>query len=81
MAELNEPFTRMLKIAGLVTENQINEESYSSDRMLELVRMYINNYFDDGMDAVAALHKLDEIIDGKLNAYDISFLKNEEDYF
>ena len=76
---LNEQFIRMQKIAGIVTENQINEESYSSDKMLELVKMYVDNYFDEGMSGEAALNKIDEILDGKLDDYDKSFLKGEED--
>jgi len=78
---LNESFIRMQKIAGIVTENQINEESYSSDKMIELVKMYVDNYFDEGMGAEAALRKLDEIRDGKLDGYDIAFLKGEEDNY
>ena len=78
---LNESFIRMQKIAGIVTENQINEEEYSSDKMIELVKMYVDNYFDEGMGAEAALRKLDEILDGKLDGYDIAFLKGEEDNY
>ena len=78
---LNESFIRMRKIAGIVTENQINEESYSSDKMIELVKMYVDNYFDEGIGAGAVLRKLDEILDGKLDGYDIAFLKGEEDLY
>ena len=78
---LNESFIRMQKIAGIVTENQINEESYSSDKMIELVKMYVDNYFDEGIGAGAVLWKLDEILDGKLDGYDIAFLKGEEDLY
>jgi hypothetical protein len=78
---LNESFIRMQKIAGIVTENQLNEEEYSSDKMIELVKMYVDNYFDEGMGAEAALRKLDEILDGKLDGYDIAFLKGEEDNY
>jgi|688.fasta_scaffold1938152_1 hypothetical protein len=78
---LNESFIRMQKIAGIVTENQINEESYSSDKMIELVKMYVDNYFDEGIGAGAVLRKLDEILDGKLDGYDIAFLKGEEDNY
>ena len=78
---LNESFIRMQKIAGIVTENQINEESYSSDKMIELVKMYVDNYFDEGIGAGAVLRKLDEILDGKLDGYDIAFLKGEEDLY
>ena len=78
---LNESFIRMQKIAGIVTENQINEESYSSDKMIELVKMYVDNYFDEGIGAGAVLRKLDEILDGKLDGYDIAFLKGEEENY
>ena len=78
---LSKELKRMQKIAGIVTENQINEESYSSDKMIELVKMYVDNYFDEGMGADAALRKLDKILDGKLDGYDIAFLKGEEDNY
>jgi hypothetical protein len=71
----------MQKLAGIITENQINEESYPSDKMLELVKMYVDNYFDEGIGAGAVLRKLDEILDGKLDGYDIAFLKGEEDNY
>ena len=79
--KLNEQFRRMQKIAGIINENQINEESYSSDKMLELVKMYVDNHFDEGMEAEAALRKVDEILDGKLDDYDKAFLKGEEDLY
>ena len=78
---LSKELKRMQKIAGIITENQINEESYSSDKMIELVKMYVDNYFDEGIGAGAVLRKLDEILDGKLDGYDISFLKGEEDNY
>jgi hypothetical protein len=78
---LNEQFRRMQKIAGLITENQINEESYSPDKMFELMQMYISNYRDGGMGAGAALNKIEDILDGKLDGYDIAFLKGEEDNY
>ena len=78
---LSKELKRMQKIAGIVTENQINEESYSSDKMIELVKMYVDNYFDEGIGAGAVLRKLDEILDGKLDGYDIAFLKGEEDLY
>ena len=78
---LSKELKRMQKIAGIITENQINEESYSSDKMIELVKMYVDNYFDEGIGAEAALLKLDEILDGKLDGYDIAFLKGEEDLY
>ena len=78
---INEQFNRMQKIAGLITENQINEESHSPDKMFELMQMYISNYRDGGMGAGAALNKIEDILDGKLDGYDIAFLKGEEDLY
>jgi hypothetical protein len=78
---LNEQFIRMQKLAGVITENQINEESYPSDKMLELVKMYVDNHFDEGMSGEAALNKIDEILSGKLDGYDKAFLKGEEDLY
>ena len=78
---LNEQFIRMQKLAGVITENQINEESYPADKMLELVKMYVDNHFDEGMSGEAALNKIDEILSGKLDGYDKAFLKGEEDLY
>lgn len=63
------------------TKNKINEESYSPDKMFELMQMYISNYHDGGMGAGAALNKIEDILDGKLDGYDIAFLKGEEDLY
>ena len=78
---LSEELKRMRELAGIVTENHINEESYPSDKMLKLVEMYVDNYFDEGMTAEAALKKIDEILQGKLDNYDIAVLKGEEDLY
>jgi len=78
---LSKELKRMQKIAGIITENQINETSYPPNKMLELVEMYVDNYFDEGMTAEAALKKVDEILQGKLDGYDIAFLKGEEDNY
>jgi hypothetical protein len=63
------------------TKNQINEESHSPDKIFELIQMYISNYRDGGMGAGAALKKIEDILDGKLDGYDIAFLKGEEDLY
>ena len=78
---LSEEIKRMQELVGIVTENRVNEESYSPDKMLKLVEMYVDNYFDEGMTAEAALKKVDEILQGKLDDYDIAFLKGEEDLY
>jgi hypothetical protein len=63
------------------SENQINEELNSPSKMLELVQMYVDNYFDEGMTASAALEKIDNILNGKLDGYDKAFLRGEEDEY
>lgn len=75
-------YERDEKTSGMMEEeNQINEESYSPDKMFELMQMYISNYRDGGMGAGAALNKIEDILDGKLDGYDIAFLKGEEDSY
>ena len=78
---LSEEIKRMQELAGIVTENRVNEESYPPKKILELVEMYVDNYFDEGMTAEATLKKVDEILQGKLDDYDIAFLKGEEDLY
>jgi len=63
------------------SEDQISEELNSPSKMLELVQMYVDNYFDEGMTASAALEKIDNILNGKLDGYDKAFLKGEEDEY
>jgi hypothetical protein len=84
---------RMNQLAGVITEGQakkmmevldenpLNEELNSPSKMLELVQMYVDNYFDEGMTASAALEKIDNILNGKLDDYDKAFLKGEEDEY
>jgi hypothetical protein len=65
-----------------LNENQINEESHSPDKMLELVKMYVDNFYDGGYDsAEIALEKIDKILNGDLDDYDKAFLKGEEDNY
>jgi hypothetical protein len=65
---------------GKFDENQINESS--SDKMLELVKMYVANFYDGGYDsAEIALEKIDKILNGDLDDYDKAFLKGEEDNY
>ena len=40
---LNEQFTRMQKLAGVITENKINKESNSLDRMLKLLKLVLDD--------------------------------------
>jgi hypothetical protein len=43
--------------------------------------MYIDNYADEGMSAEAAITKIDELLQGKLDDYDIAFMAGEEDNY
>ena len=75
--QLNE-IKRIQQLAGI----QINESSLSqSKKMIELIEMYVDNYFDGGMSAEAALRKIDELIEGQLDDYDKAFIAGEEDLY
>jgi hypothetical protein len=75
--QLNET-KRIQHLAGI----QINENPLSPDkRMLELIKMYVDNYTDDGMSAEAALNKIDELLQGQLDGYDRAFMAGEEDLY
>jgi hypothetical protein len=73
--QLNEEFRRMQKLAGTLNE------SADPSRMLELIEMYVDNYNDEGMSAEAALKKIDELLQGKLDGYDKAFMAGEEDQY
>ena len=72
---MNEDFSRMKKLAGIINENS------NPNRMLELIEMYVDNYSDEGMSAEAAIAKIDELLQGKLDSYDIAFMAGEEDNY
>jgi hypothetical protein len=84
---------KMKKLAGLLTEGEyakalLNERFVGSEpfaqpheRLLELVEMYVDNFFDGGMDAESTVKKIDDILQGKLDGYDQAFMKGEEDQY
>jgi len=72
---MNEDYSRMKKLAGIINENS------NPNRMLELIQMYVDNYSDEGMSAEAAIRKIDELLQGKLDGYDIAFMAGEEDNY
>ena len=79
---ISEEFKKMQKLAGVITENQINEnENYDPNRMLQLIEMYVGNYADEGMSAEAAIQKIDELLQGNLDGYDKAFMAGEEDQY
>jgi len=43
--------------------------------------MYVDNFFDGGMDAKSTVKKIDDILQGKLDGYDQAFMKGEEDQY
>ena len=64
------------------TEESLNEnENYDPNRMLKLIEMYVNNHFDEGMSAEAAIEKIDELLQGNLDGYDKAFMAGEEDQY
>jgi hypothetical protein len=65
---------------GELDESQLNKSTDPS-RMLELIEMYVDNYSDEGMSAEAALKKIDELLQGKLDGYDKAFMAGEEDQY
>ena len=73
---------RIQKLAG-ITEAKIKPSRpiTSVNRMLELIGMYVDNYYDEGMSAEAALNKIDELLQGQLEDYDKAFMAGEEDNY
>ena len=72
--QINE-IRRMQQLAGLINENS------NPNRMLKLIQMYVDNYFDEGMNAEAAIRKIDELLQGNLDGYDKAFMAGEEDNY
>jgi len=66
--------------ANQVYEEKINE-NYNPNRMLELIEMYVDNYFDEGMSAEAAIKKIDQLLQGNLDGYDEAFMAGKEDQY
>ena len=48
---------KMTRNSQLLSENEGNP-----NRVLELIGMYVDNYFDEGMTAELTLEKIDEIL-------------------
>jgi hypothetical protein len=75
---------RMQMLAGVITEGEykakLNEDE-NPNRMLELIEMYVGNYFDEGMSAEAAIKKIDQLLQGNLDDYDKAFMAGEEDQY
>ena len=71
-----EEFKRMQKLAGL-DENEKNDPN----RMLKLIEMYVDNFYDEGMTAEAALEKIDKLLQGELDDYDKTFMAGEEEEY
>ena len=75
---------RMQMLSGIITESEYKaklNENENSNRMLELIGMYVDNYSDEGMSAEAAIRKIDELLQGNLDDYDKAFMAGEEDQY
>jgi hypothetical protein len=79
--KLNEQFTRMQKIAGIINENQINKESNSLDRMLKLLKLVLDDSHkmlaDKSEDKDFIISYLQDTIKGVLNVMKDSNRTNE----
>ena len=64
-----------------INEAQLNENNNPS-RMIELIKMYVDNYYDGGYDsAEIALDKLNDVLNGNLDGYDKAFMAGTEDQY
>jgi hypothetical protein len=72
---------QMLQNAEGLSESRLNENS-NPNRMVELIKMYVDNYYDGGYDsAEIALDKLNDVLNGNLDGYDKAFMAGEEDQY
>jgi len=78
---LNEQFTRMQKLAGVITENQINKDPNSLDRMLKLLKLVLDDSYkmlaDKSEDKDFIISHLQDTIKGVLNVLKDSNRTNE----
>jgi hypothetical protein len=69
--QLNEQFTRMQKLAGIINENQINKDPNSLDRMLKLLKLVLDDSYkmlaDKSEDKDFIIDYLQNTIKGVLN--------------
>jgi hypothetical protein len=79
--QLNEQFTRMQKLAGVITENQINKDPNSLDRMLKLLKLVLDDSYkmlaDKSEDKDFIISHLQDTIKGVLNVLKDSNRTNE----
>jgi hypothetical protein len=78
---LNEQFIRMQKLAGVITENQINKDPNSLDRMLKLLKLVLDDSYkmlaDKSEDKDFIISHLQDTIKGVLNVLKDSNRTNE----
>jgi hypothetical protein len=55
-------------------EKEALNENSSPNGILKLIEMYVDNYSDEGMSAEAALEKINELLQGKLDDFDKEFI-------
>jgi hypothetical protein len=59
---MNKEFLKMQKLAGLITENQVNEEKYAEP--IVMIQNIVDNWSDGGIDAEPAMMRIDKILMG-----------------
>jgi len=83
--KMNKETLRMQMLSGIITEGQYKQmlnEIDNPNRMIELIKMYVDNYYDGGYDsAEIALDKLNDVLNGNLDGYDKAFMAGEEDQY
>jgi len=57
---MNKEFLKMQKLAGLITENQMNEEQYAEPMVM--IQNIVDNWSDGGIDAEPAMIRIDKIL-------------------
>jgi hypothetical protein len=59
---MNKEFYKMQKLAGLITENQVNEDQYAEP--IVMIQNIVDNWADGGIDAEPAMIRIDKILQG-----------------
>ena len=81
---MNKEFLKMQKLAGLITENQVNEEQYAEP--IVMIQNIVDNWADGGIDPEPAMIRIDKILQGNFEDEDEEGFINEgatidQDYY
>ncbi len=65
---MNKEFLKMQKLAGLITESQMNEKQYAEPMIM--IQNIVDNWADGGIDAEPAMIRIDKILQGNFEDED-----------